>query len=245
MPAHSRRHRSFVFWNARDEDGPRDGAIVELLNPAVCEILGRARSVPAEPMRYCTRTVRFGKLGLAGGQAFEKTAGKEMTMRVADSHLKRPIIVGLVADTHGLIRNGLFDALAGVSQILHAGDVGGRAVLDALETIAPVLAVYGNVDPLDGRLSQEVAIDVGGVSIHVSHGHELGTPTPRKLLSRYSADVLVFGHTHRALIERDGDRLVVNPGAAGPKRFDLKPSIAILRIENGRAEAEIVPVEEG
>ena len=158
--------------------------------------------------------------------------------------MERPIIIGLVADTHGLIRNGLFDALAGVSQILHAGDVGGRAVLDALGTIAPVLAVYGNVDPLDGRLPQEVAIDVGGVSIHVSHGHELGGPTARKLLSRYSADVLVFGHTHRALIERDGHRLVVNPGAAGPRRFDLKPSIAILRIEHSRADAEIVALRE-
>jgi uncharacterized protein len=166
-------------------------------------------------------------------------------MRVADSHLERPIIIGLVADTHGLIRNGLFDALAGVSQILHAGDVGGRAVLDALGTIAPLLAVYGNVDPLDGTLPQEVAIDVGGVSIHVSHGHELGSPTAAKLLSRYSADVLVFGHTHRALVEREGRRLVVNPGAAGPRRFDLRPSIAILRIENSRAEAEIVPLGEG
>lgn len=143
-----------------------------------------------------------------------------------------------------MIRNGLFDALAGVSRILHAGDVGGREVLDALSAIAPVEAVYGNVDPLDGRLPQRVHLEAGGLSIHVTHGHELGVPTPQKLLARYSADILVFGHTHRSLVYRDGVRLVVNPGAAGPKRFDVKPSVAILRIADGRPEVEIVPLSE-
>jgi putative phosphoesterase len=164
-------------------------------------------------------------------------------MSVANAHREKPIIIGLVSDTHGLVRDGLFRALAGVSQILHAGDVGGRYVLDALETIAPVSAVYGNVEPLDGLLPDHVALDVDGVSIHVSHGHEVGSPTPEKLLKRYSADVLVFGHTHRALIERDGRRLVVNPGAAGPRRFDVKPSVGILRIANGKAEVEVVVID--
>jgi hypothetical protein len=151
-----------------------------------------------------------------------------------------PIIIGLVSDTHGLLRDGLFDALAGVSQILHAGDVGGLSVLDALGAIAPVQAVYGNVDPLDGLLPQRLALEAGGMSIHVSHGHELGRPTPAKLRSSYSGDILVYGHTHQALIERDGRRLVVNPGAAGPRRFDLKPSIARLTIDRGVAEVELV-----
>ena len=152
------------------------------------------------------------------------------------------ILVGLVADTHGLVRDGLLHALAGVSRIFHAGDVGGRWVLDALATVAPVLAVGGNVDPLDGLLSDQIATDIGGLSIHVSHGHELGSPTPAKLLARYSADVLVYGHTHKALIERSGRRLVVNPGAAGPKRFNLQPSIARLTIAEGYADVEIVPL---
>jgi putative phosphoesterase len=154
------------------------------------------------------------------------------------------IIIGLVSDTHGLIRNSLFDALAGVSRILHAGDVGGRDVLDALSAIAAVDAVYGNVDPLDRSLAQHVHLDVDGLSIHVTHGHELGVPTPHKLLARYDADILVYGHTHRAVVHRDGTRLVVNPGAAGPKRFDVKPSVAILRIANGRSDVEIVPLSE-
>jgi len=163
-----------------------------------------------------------------------------MTMSVANAHGEKPIIIGLVSDTHGLVRDSIFAALAGVSQILHAGDVGGRDVLRALETIAPVLAVYGNVDPLDGLLPQEVAIDAGGLSIHVSHGHELGSPTPARLLSRYSADVLVFGHTHRALVVREGKRLVIIPGAAGPRRFDLKPSVGILEIVSGHADVRLV-----
>ena len=78
------------------------------------------------------------------------------------------------------------------------------------------------------------------MSIHVSHGHEVGSPTPAKLLERYLADVVVFGHTHRPVIVRAGDRLALNPGAAGPRRFDIIPSVARLTIEGGRAEAELV-----
>ncbi len=163
-----------------------------------------------------------------------------MTMGITNAHGEGPIIIGLVSDTHGLVRSGLFRALGGVSQILHAGDVGGRDVLDTLRSIAPVQAVYGNVDPLDGVLPDEIVTEVGGLSIHVSHGHELGSPTPAKLLSRYPGDILVYGHTHHALVERSGGRLVINPGAAGPRRFDVKPSVAILRIVNGNADVEIV-----
>jgi len=134
----------------------------------------------------------------------------------------------------------VFRALAGVSQILHAGDVGGREVLDTLRAIAPVRAVYGNVDPIDGVLPDEIVVEAGGLSIHVSHGHEVGSPTPAKMLARYSADILVFGHTHRALVEREGKRVVINPGAAGPRRFDVKPSVAILRIVNRNADVQIV-----
>jgi putative phosphoesterase len=163
-----------------------------------------------------------------------------MAVRVAGSHHETAIIIGLLSDTHGLVRDGIFKALAGVSQILHAGDVGGRSVLDALGTIAPVHAVYGNVDPLDGRLPQRLAVDAGGLTIHVSHGHELGRPTPANLLAAYTADVLVYGHTHKALVERSGTRLVVNPGAAGPRRFDLQPSVARLTIAQGRADVDLV-----
>ena len=135
----------------------------------------------------------------------------------------------------------MFEALGGVDSILHAGDVGGHSILRELTAIAPVRAVYGNTDtPGDPSLAASINIDVDGVSIHVSHGHELGSPTPGKLLSRYSADVLIFGHTHKPLVERAGSRLVVNPGAAGPRRFSLKPSVARMRIAGGEVEVEIV-----
>lgn len=233
-------NRILVPWDARDNRCPRDAVPIEFSGPAVGQFLSGAWILPAQAMRYCRMAVGVRESRHPGCQQLEKAARKEMTMRVTQSHGEKAIIIGLVSDTHGLVRDSLFEALAGVSQILHAGDVGGRTVLDALEAIAPVLAVCGNVDPFDGTLPQQIAIDAGGLSIHVSHGDELGSPTPAKLLSRYSADVLVFGHTHRPLVERDGHRLVVNPGAAGPRRFDLKPSIARLTIAGGRAEVELV-----
>lgn len=151
------------------------------------------------------------------------------------------MLVGLVSDTHSLVRPELFDALNGVALILHAGDVGGQGVLDELRAIAPVLAVYGNTDvPGEPNLRSHLSLDLEGLSIHVSHGHELGSPTPERLLGRYSADVIVFGHTHKPLIERCGPRLVVNPGAAGPRRFNVKPSVARMRVENSQAEVELV-----
>lgn len=125
--------------------------------------------------------------------------------------------------------------------ILHAGDVGGDDVLDELSIIAPVHAVYGNTDePGNPRLTAAIDLVVAGLRIHVSHGHELGVPKPETLLARYAADVIVYGHTHRQLVTRADSRLVVNPGAAGPARFDLRPSVAILRIRDGSAAARII-----
>jgi hypothetical protein len=134
----------------------------------------------------------------------------------------------------------VFGALDGVSLILHAGDVG-DGVLVELEAIAPVRAVYGNTDPPgDPQLSDAIDTELDGVMIHVSHGHELGRPTPERLLAAYSADVIVYGHTHRQLVARADGRLVVNPGAAGPRRFDLQPSVARLTIADGVAKVTLV-----
>jgi len=152
-----------------------------------------------------------------------------------------PRVIGVISDTHGLLRPDVHTALAGVELILHAGDVGGDEILTELALIAPVRAVYGNTDaPGQPALSATIEVAIAGVSIHVSHGHEVGAPTPRKLLERYAADVVVYGHTHRPLITRAADRLVLNPGAAGPRRFDITPSVARLTITDGRAEAELI-----
>jgi len=110
-------------------------------------------------------------------------------------------VVGLISDTHGLLRPGVHEALTGVELILHSGDVGGSGILDELRLIAPVQAVFGN-----------------------------------------TAHVVVFGHTHRPLVSRLGNQLFVNPGSAGPKRFDLSPSVARLTIKSGKAEVKIVDI---
>lgn len=152
-------------------------------------------------------------------------------------------VIGLIADTHGLVRPQVAQAFHGVNLIVHAGDVGGSDVLRSLATIAPVEAVYGNVDDAaDPLLASARVLVVQGLKLHVSHGHELGRPTPELMLARYAGDILVFGHTHRAVVVRDGrGRLAVNPGAAGPRRFNLRPSVARLTVSQGHADVEIIP----
>jgi putative phosphoesterase len=153
-----------------------------------------------------------------------------------------PHVIGLISDTHGELRPAVHSALAGVELILHAGDVGGDEILQELRLIAPVHAVAGNTDP-QGTYQPELRVTVGGLRIHVSHGHELGGPTPKKLAVAYDADVIVYGHTHQQLVTRMDGCLVVNPGAAGPARFKLRPSVGLLTISAGTADVEIVALD--
>jgi uncharacterized protein len=148
------------------------------------------------------------------------------------------VLVGLISDTHGLLRPEALRALEATALILHAGDVGGTSLLITLGDIAPVRAVAGNVD-IDPSLPASLDFDIDGTQIHVSHGHELGSPTPERLAARYQADVIVYGHTHKALVRAIGTTVVVNPGAAGPRRFNVKPSVGILRLP----EREVTIVE--
>jgi putative phosphoesterase len=149
-------------------------------------------------------------------------------------------LVGLISDTHGVVRPEVFEALKGVELILHAGDVG-EGVLPELETIAPVRAVAGNTDPPGfPGLSGAIDVTIDGVRVHVSHGHEVGWPTPEKLLQTYDADVIVHGHTHRqAIVNADG-RWVVNPGPAGDQNIKTVPSVARMTIADGRVDIQIV-----
>lgn len=152
--------------------------------------------------------------------------------------------IGLISDTHGLVRASVHAALAGVEFILHAGDVGGDEVLEELALIAPVRAVRGNTDALDDpRLADAWSAEIDGVRIHVSHGHEVGRVTPAALLAAYPEEVLVYGHTHRQLVTRADGRLAINPGAAGARRFDVRPSVGILTIAARSADVEIVEIE--
>lgn len=149
--------------------------------------------------------------------------------------------VGLISDTHGLVRDAVREAFAGVDMILHAGDVVGAHVLDELAAIAPVLAAPGNCDdPGHPRLRSPLVVALDGIDVRVTHGHELGSPTPGRLLARYPEPIVVYGHTHRALVHRQGTRIAVNPGSAGPRRFHLEPSVAVLTLGGSAPRIEIV-----
>jgi uncharacterized protein len=148
--------------------------------------------------------------------------------------------VGLISDTHGRLRPGVFEAFAGVDLILHAGDVGPPEILVELEAIAPVHAVMGNTDMFDlrSRAGDVVEMELAGQRVVVVHGHELGSPTPALLRSSYpDADVIVYGHTHQQRADTLDGCLIINPGAAGPARFKLRPAVAILTLEEGRPPA--------
>ena len=154
-------------------------------------------------------------------------------------------LIGLISDTHGLLRPDVHDALSGVELILHAGDVGGEEILHELQAIAPTLAVRGNTDAPAPYLADEIVREIAGSSIHVSHGHEVGRLSPERLLARYSQQILVYGHTHKPFLLKWEGRVVVNPGAAGQRRFDLLPTVARLRITGGAADVEFVELDSG
>lgn len=141
--------------------------------------------------------------------------------------------IGLISDTHGKLRPQVLELFEAVDLILHAGDIGDPDIITELATLAPVHAVHGNTDDwaLSRRYGETVDLTVEGVRIIVAHGHLLGAPTPALLRRSFpDADVVIYGHTHVPLVDRDLRPLIVNPGAAGPARFKLKPSVAILEL---------------
>ena len=159
-----------------------------------------------------------------------------------------PVRVGILSDTHGMLRPEVLDVFAGVDRILHAGDVGDPAILAGLAALAPLTAVYGNVDGglLRRRLPRVAELKVDGFVFVVTHGDQFGSPEPKTLRAAFPhADVIVYGHTHRPLIHGFEDYSVaVNPGPAGPARSGGTPSVAILDTEPGSPlRARIVPLK--
>ncbi len=141
--------------------------------------------------------------------------------------------IGLVSDTHGLLRPEALKYLAGSDRIIHAGDIGDPAILEALRGIAPVTAVRGNNDrgPWARALSDREALRVGGVTILVLHDV--------KELEDAECRVVISGHSHRPKVERKGGILFVNPGSAGPRRFSLPVAAGELRISGSSVRARI------
>lgn len=154
------------------------------------------------------------------------------------------MIVGVLSDTHGLLRPEVLPLLEGSDHILHLGDVGDPTILERLRDVAPVTAVRGNVDRGPGlsTLPLTAVASLGGADLYMIH-----------ILADLDLDpgaagmaAVLSGHTHRPEIRRDGHGvLFLNPGSCGPRRFDLPVTVARLTVEGGRLEAEIVPVPPG
>jgi len=146
--------------------------------------------------------------------------------------------IGVIADTHGLLRPEALKALRGVELIIHAGDVGGPEILAALQALAPVYAVRGNTDRGDfGRsLPQTQVVPVGGVQLYVLH--ELFCLDLDPAAAGLAA--VIFGHSHRPHLERKEGVLYLNPGSAGPRRFTLPVTLALLKLQKNVLEAQFI-----
>ena len=158
------------------------------------------------------------------------------------------VTVGVVSDTHGLLRPEVLRLFRGVDLILHAGDVGDPRILTDLAAIAPVRAVWGNVDGWDVRreTEEDVRAEVDGAIVAVVHGHRVADYD--QLPDLYpDARVIVHGHSHVPKVDLRGDgRLVLNPGSAGPKRLGKPVTAALLRIRpDGDLDVEIRDLESG
>ncbi len=147
-------------------------------------------------------------------------------------------VVGVISDTHGLMRPQALRALAGVDHIIHAGDIGAPEVLRALQAVAPLTAIRGNNDrfPWARRIPDRASVQVGATRLYVLHDvHELGIDARS---AGFAA--VIAGHSHRpSITSRDGV-LFVNPGSAGPRRFTLPVAVVRLRVMGAQIVGEIV-----
>ena len=146
-------------------------------------------------------------------------------------------IIGVISDTHGLLRPEAVTALHGVEMILHAGDIGKPEILDELNKIAPVTAVRGNNDTGDWArdIPDRQHLEINGVSIYMLHDLKEFNSADEAI----DADVLIFGHSHKPMIEERDGVVHLNPGSAGPRRFKLPVTVALLNVE-GQVSAEII-----
>lgn len=150
--------------------------------------------------------------------------------------MDRAIIVGVISDTHGLLRPEAADALRGSDYIIHAGDVGDPEILDQLARIAPVTAVLGNVDDTNSKIPRVNVLEVGGTSIYVLH--ILDSLDLKPEAAGFAA--VVYGHSHVPHREVRRGVLYFNPGSAGPRRFRLPVSVGKLIVERGTVRGELL-----
>ena len=146
--------------------------------------------------------------------------------------------IGLISDTHGLLRPEALAALQGCAQIIHAGDIGKPQVLDGLRAIAPLEAIRGNIDTADWALELPERLDlrIEGLTLHVLHDLKQLDIDPLAA----GVDVVIAGHSHKPKVERRDGVLYINPGSAGPRRFSLPISLALLELNDGDAQVELI-----
>ena len=154
---------------------------------------------------------------------------------------EKPVTIGVVSDTHGLLRPQAVEALRGSDRILHAGDVGAPEILEALKQIAPVIAIRGNVDtaPWATTLPLTEVLEVSGVSIYMLH--DLAQLDLKPQAARFR--VVVYGHSHKPKIEERNGVLYFNPGSAGPRRFSLPVSVGKLTVTAGQVNTELIELK--
>lgn len=152
--------------------------------------------------------------------------------------MAKSIIVGVISDTHGLLRPQAVAALRGCGLIIHAGDVGRTEVIEGLRAIAPLFVVRGNIDQASwaASLPMTQTVEAGGLRVFVLH--EIAQLDLDPAAAGFAA--VVFGHSHQPLIETRAGVLFLNPGSAGPRRFKLPVTVARATVSGGRVRAEIV-----
>jgi uncharacterized protein len=150
------------------------------------------------------------------------------------------IQIGVISDTHGLLRPEAVETLRGSEHIIHAGDVGTSEILDQLSKIAPITAIRGNVDKSAWarKLRETEVVELGGVSIYVLHDLSQLDLEPQAA----EFHVVIYGHSHVPKQETRDGVLYFNPGSAGPRRFKLPTSVGKLIVENGKVRGEIMPI---
>jgi uncharacterized protein len=149
--------------------------------------------------------------------------------------------IGVISDTHGLLRPEAIAALRDSDRILHAGDVGDPDILDRLRDIAPVTAIRGNIDrePWAKRLPETEVLEVGGVAIYMLH--DLAQLDLKPEASGFR--VVVYGHSHRPKVEEKNGVVYFNPGSAGPRRFQLPVGVGLMEIHAETVQAHLIDLE--
>lgn len=151
------------------------------------------------------------------------------------------ITVGVISDTHGLLRKDVFQVFKNADYILHAGDVGNQAILDELKKLAPLTVVRGNMDGGDwaADLALTDMVKIGNQYLYLLHDLSCLDIDPQAA----GVDIIISGHTHKPLINKQGKILYLNPGSAGPERMNLPVSVAMLYISHNRLDAKIINLE--